>query len=193
MKKIFISTLFASLLLWSCGNKKSEGVTEKTDSLDTPPTTETLVDTAKVAAPTEKKVIAPNSKEVEALLKKPVTTPANNPFDLRAGDNLLTSGALKKEPLKSRLKSILGDKFDEYIKFLATSKALKKDTDGFLYTDGASAKGSKDKAFFLYQHEADVLFIGYQKGPERMMLNDMKSRLFAPESVDMWAERAIEE
>lgn len=191
MKKIFISTILLSLVLWSCDPKKTDGVTEEGDSLATIGSTETTVDTSKIPAPAEKKIIPANSKEVDALLKKPVTTPANNPFDLRAGDNLITSGALTKEPLKSRLKSILGDKFDEYVKFLATAKALKKDSDGFLYTEGAAAKGSKNQAFFLYQHEADVLFIGYQKGEERMMLNDMKSRLFAPESVDMWVERSI--
>lgn len=193
MKQLFISTLLLTAVLWSCKSKSTE--TTNSDTLQTTASidTSTTVDTSKIAAPAEKKVIPPNSKEVDALLKKPVTTPANNPFNLKAGDNLLTSGALTKEPLKSRLKTILGDKFDEYVKFLTTAKALKKDTDGFLYTDGAASKGSKNQAFFLYQHEADVLFIGYQKGQERMMLNDMKSRLFAPETVDIWAERAIAE
>jgi len=193
MKKLFISTLLLSLVFWSCGTKKSEATDSDTLQTTADLDTSTTVDTSKIAAPAEKKVIPPNSKEVDALLKKPVTTPANNPFNLKAGDNLITSGALLKEPLKSRLKTILGDKFEEYVKFLATSKGLKKDTDGFLYTEGAAAKGSKNQAFFMYQHEADVLFIGYQKGEERMMLNDMKSRLFAPETVDMWAERPIAE
>ncbi len=193
MKKTLVSALLLTIALASCEHKNTEK-TDK-DSLQTNASADTSlsVDTSKVAAPTEKKVIPPNSKEVEALLNKPVTTPANNPFNLRAGDNLLKSGALTKEPLKSRMKTILGDKFDEYVAFLATAKPLKKDSDGFLCTDGAASKGSKNQAFFLYQHEADVLFIGYQKGEERMMLNDMKSRLFAPESVDMWAERAIGE
>ena len=90
------------------------------------------------------------------------------------------------------MKTILGDKFEDYKKFLKTSKVLKKDTDGFLYTMGEESKGSKNKAFFLYQHEKDVLFLGFQKGDERMMLNDMKSRLFAPEQVDQWAESPLE-
>lgn len=193
MKQLFISTLLLSLVFWSCDHKNTEGVIDERDSLHTIDSAESHVDTSKIAAPTEKKIIPANSKEVEALLKKPVTTPANNPFNLKAGDNLIASGALMKEPLKSRLKTILGDKFEEYVTFLSTSKGLKKDTDGFLYTEGSAAKGSKNQAFFMYQHEADVLFIGYQKGPERMMLNDMKSRLFAPETVDMWAERPIAE
>ncbi|MGN6646820.1 MAG: hypothetical protein ACTHJT_09865 [Cytophaga sp.] len=193
MKKILVSALLLTIGFASCEHKNTEKTDKDSLQANASADTSLSVDTSKVAAPTEKKVIPPNSKEVEALLNKPVTTPANNPFNLRAGDNLLKSGAFTKEPLKSRMKTILGDKFDEYVTFLATAKPLKKDSDGFLYTDGAASKGSKNQAFFLYQHEADVLFIGYQKGEERMMLNDMKSRLFAPESVDMWAERAIGE
>ncbi|ABG57862.1 hypothetical protein [Cytophaga hutchinsonii] len=194
MKHLSILVAAACFALWSCDQKPpKETLTQaQTDSIAALTATQSSVDTASKPAPMEKKIIPPNSKVVDSLLKKPVTTPANNPFGLKPGDNLLTSGALNKEPLKMRMQIILGDKFDEYKKFLTTAKALKKDSDGFLYAEGAAAKGSKNKAFFLYQHEQDVLFVGYQKGEERLMLNDMKSRMFAPESVDMWAERPIE-
>ena len=193
MKHLFTSFIVAGFVFCSCDKKPAEGTTEGTTDSLTALANTMAADTASKLAPTEKKVVPPNSKVVDSLLKKPVTTPANNPFGLKAGDNLLTAGALNKEPLKMRMQIILGDKFDEYKSFLKTAKPLKKDSDGFLYTQGAAAKGSKNQAFFLYQHEKDVLFIGFQKGPERLMLNDMKARMFAPESVDMWAERPIEE
>ncbi len=193
MKHLFIF-IAACFVFWSCDQKPTEETLTQTtaDSIAERNAMIGSADTALKPAPMEKKVIPPNSKVVDSLLKKPVTTPANNPFGLKPGDNLLASGALNKEPLKMRMEIILGDKFDEYKKFLTTAKVLKKDSDGFLYAEGAAAKGSKNKAFFLYQHEQDVLFIGYQKGEERLMLNDMKSRMYAPESVDMWAERPIE-
>jgi hypothetical protein len=184
MKKIYISFLSLSILVWSC-NSASENNSGK-DSVTVNISNDTTEASAKVDSAVE------NSKTVDSLLKKPVTTPANNPFGLKAGDNILKSGAFDKEPLKSRMQTILGDKFEDYKKFLKTSKVLKKDTDGFLYTMGEESKGSKNKAFFLYQHEKDVLFLGFQKGDERMMLNDMKSRLFAPEQVDQWAESPLE-
>lgn len=185
MKKIFFPLVAAVLLISACDSKKTDQVTTD-DSINVVIENDTVDEVKKIDS------LPPNSKIVDSLLKRPVTTPANNPFGLKAGDNLVTSGALNKEPLKTRLQIILGDKFDAYKKFLATAKPLKKDSDGFLYTQGAASKGSKNQAFFLYQHEKDVLFIGFQKDAERMMLNDMKSRLFAPESVDQWAERPVE-
>jgi len=185
MKQVFIPILAAMLLVCSCENKATEK-TDGSDSVNVIIENDTVDEVKKIDS------LPPNSKIVDSLLKKPVTTPANNPFGLKAGDNLLSLGALNKEPLKTRLMIILGDKFDDYKKYLTTAKPLKKDSDGFLYTQGAAAKGSKNQAFFLYQHEKDVLFVGFQKEEERIMLNDMKSRLFAPESVDMWAERPIE-
>lgn len=194
MKNLFTPFIVACILFCSCDKKPAEGTTATlTDSSSAASVdTSSAADAAAVSDPTEKKVIPPNSKVVDSLLQKPVTTPANNPFGLKAGDDLLKTGALNKEPLKMRMQIILGDKYDAYKKFLATAKPLKKDSDGFLYTQGAASKGSKNQAFFLYQHEKDVLFIGFQKGEERLMLNDMKARMFAPESVDMWAERPIE-
>lgn len=184
MKKLLISIISLTLLIWSCG-KASDG-DKSSDSVTVVISNDTTEDIH------SRDSVAPNSKVVDSLLKKPVTTPSNNPFGLKAGDNLLTSGALNKNPLNLRMMVILGDKFDDYKKFLSTAKVLKKDTDGFLYTMGAESKGSKNQAFFLYQHEKDVLFLGFQKGDERMMLNDVKSRLFAPEVVDQWAERPLE-
>ncbi|WP_018342697.1 hypothetical protein [Cytophaga aurantiaca] len=184
MKKILYPIALSAFILVSC-DKKPDVVTDGIDS--------SAVVVEDTAIPDKVKhidSIPPNSEVVDSLLKKPVTTPANNPFGLKAGDKL--SSALSKDPLKKRLQTILGDKYEEYVKFLATAKPLKKDSDGFLYTQGASAKGSKNEAFFLYHHENDVLFLGYQKGEERIMLNDMKSRMFAPQSVDTWVERPIE-
>ncbi len=196
MKKVLFSIILSVIVFCACQDKKTDAVlySDSTSrAVSDSNTTAAVLDTTPVADPFEKKVVIPaNTKTVDSLLKKPVTTPANNPFGLRAGDNLLTSGALNKDPLNIRMKIILGDKFDDYKKFLATAKALKKDSDGFLYTQGAAAKGSKDQAFFLYHHENNVLFIGYQKDGERMMLNDMKSRMFAPQTVDTWIERPIE-
>jgi hypothetical protein len=185
MKKLLYPIALSALIIVSC-DKKPEVATD-------------AIDTAAVVAAEDTTIIdkvkhidsiPANTQTVDSLLKKPVTTPANNSFGLQAGDKLQT--ALAKDPLKKRLQGILGDKFEEYVKFLATAKPLKKDSDGFLYTQGASAKGSKNESFFLYHHENDVLFVGFQKGAERVMLNDMKSRMFAPQSVDNWVERPIE-
>lgn len=184
MKKIAYPIALSALIFLAC-DKKTEVASEDIDSA-----TVVVEDTSIHDKVKHIDSIPPNSQVVDSLLKKPVTTPANNPFGLKSGDKL--QGALSKEPLKKRLQTILGDKFEEYVKFLTTAKALKKDSDGFLYTQGASAKGSKNEAFFLYHHENDVLFVGFQKGAERMMLNDMKSRMFAPQSVDNWVERPIE-
>lgn len=184
MKKIAYPIALSVLIFLAC-DKKTE-VTETIDSTPVAVSEDTTIADKVVHIDS----IPANSQTVDSLLKKPVTTPANNPFGLKAGDKL--AAALSKDPLKKRLQGILGDKFDEYVKFLTTAKALKKDSDGFLYTQGAAAKGSKNEAFFLYHHENDVLFLGYQKGEERMMLNDMKSRMFAPQSVDTWIERPIE-
>lgn len=184
MKKILYPIALSALITVSC-DKKTEVVTDMTDSVATAAEDTTIADKVKHIDS-----IPPNSKVVDSLLSKPVTTPANNPFGLKAGDKL--SAALSKDPLKKRLQGILGDKYAEYVKFLTTAKALKKDSDGFLYTQGAESKGSKNEAFFLYHHENDVLFLGFQKGAERMMFNDMKSRMFAPQSVDSWVERPIE-
>jgi hypothetical protein len=195
MKKVLLPIILSGIVLCACQDKKTDLAlySDSTSTSDTATAATAIVDTTPVADPFEKKVVIPaNSKTVDSLLKKPVTTPANNPFGLRAGDDLLTSSAIKKDPLNMRMKIILGDKFDDYKTFLSTAKVLKKDSDGFLYTQGAAAKGSKDQAFFLYHHENDVLFLGYQKDGERMMLNDMKSRMFAPQTVDTWVERPIE-
>jgi hypothetical protein len=185
MKKIAYPIALSALIIFACDNK--------------PEVAADAIDTASVVAVEDTTIadkvkhidsIPANTQTVDSLLKKPVTTPANNPFGLKAGDKL--SGALSKDPLKKRLQGILGDKYDEYVKFLTTAKPLKKDSDGFLYTQGASAKGSKNEAFFLYHHENDVLFIGFQKGSDRAMFNDMKSRMFAPQTADTWVERPIE-
>ena len=185
MKKVAYPIALSALIILAC-ETKPEVTTNKIDSTVTAVVEDTTIADKVVHIDS----IPANSETVDSLLKKPVTTPANNPFGLKAGDKLST--ALSKDPLKKRLQGILGDKFEEYVKFLTTAKALKKDSDGFLYTEGAAAKGSKNQAFFLYHHENDVLFLGYQKGEERMMLNDMKSRMFAPQSVDTWVERPIE-
>jgi hypothetical protein len=185
MKKIVIPFISLAFLAWSC-NSSTENSSGK-DSVTVNIANDTAESTVTVDS------VPANSQTVDSLLQKPITTPANNPFGLKVGDNLLKSGALEKEPLMARMKTILGDKFDDYKKFLKTAKVLKKDTDGFLYTMGEESKGSKNKAFFLYQHEKDVLFLGFQKGDERMMMNDMKSRLFAPEEVDQWAERPLDQ
>lgn len=189
MKKSVYLIALITLVILSCDNKKSE--TNSEGGIDSTAAAATIDTGIHVDIVKHIETLPPNTQTVDSLLKKPVTTPANNPFGLRAGDNIVTG--LSKEPLKKRLQGILGDKFDEYVKFLATAKPLKKDSDGFLYTKGASAKGSKNEAFFLYHHENDVLFLGYQKGAERMMLNDMKSRMFAPQSVDEWVERPVVE
>ena len=184
MKKIAYPIALSALIILACGKK-----IETTETIDS--STAVVIEDTTIADKVKHiDSIPANSETVDSLLKKPVTTPANNPFGLNTGDKL--SAALSKDPLKKRLQAILGDKFDDYVKFLTTAKALKKDSDGFLYTQGAAAKGSKNEAFFLYHHENDVLFLGYQKGEERMMLNDMKSRMFAPQTVDNWVERPIE-
>ena len=185
MKKLLYSIALSAFILASCENKKPEVVTDGIDSVAVEIEDTTIKDKVKHIDS-----IPPNTQTVDSLLKKPVTTPANNPFGLKAGDKVQSD--ITKEPLRKRLQGILGDKFDEYVKFLATAKPLKKDSDGFLYTQGASAKGSKDEAFFLYHHENDVLFVGFQKDEERAMFNDMKSRMFAPQTVDNWVERQIE-
>lgn len=182
---LYAAIALLSLFIWSCG-ESTENVQKPEDSVIVMIENDTTEDRPKADS------VAPNSKVVDSLLKKPVTTPSNNPFGLKAGDHLLKSGVFDKEPLNTRMQIVLGDKFEDYKKFLATAKVLKKDTDGFLYTMGAESKGSPNQAFFLYQHEKDVLFLGFQKGKERMMLNDVKSRLFAPEVVDQWAERPLE-
>lgn len=164
------------------GTSQNEGLIEDTLSTSADVPTVNPSDTITVA----------NTKAVDSLLNKPVTTPANNPFDLREKDQLLTVKAFEKEPLKSRAKAILGDKFDAYVKYLTTSKGLKKDSDGFLYTSGKEAKGSTNEAFFLYQHEKDVLFLGFRQGSERLMLQDMKSRMFFPTSVEEWSAQPVE-
>lgn len=188
MKQILYASLFSIGVFFSCENKKSELTSDITrDTLGTID----HKDTTAADEVTHVEVLKPDTKTIDSLLKKPVTTPANNPFGLKAGDKL--TPAFAKEPLKKRMQGILGDKYEAYIKFLTTAKTLKKDSDGFLYTQGASAIGSKNEAFFLYQHENDVLFVGYQKGAERLMLNDMKSRMFAPQKVDDWVERPIVE
>jgi hypothetical protein len=184
MKSIFtlgvVTTLF---YLTSCSSTpEQQEITTKdsvTTTVEEPPVVVNAADTIKVV----------NTKLVDSLLKKPVTTPANNPFNLREKDNLILVKAFDKEPLKSRAKGILGDKFDDYVKFLAKAKGLKKDSDGFLYT---SAKVGSSEAFFLYQHEKDVLFLGFKKDSERLMFNDMKSRMFFPTTVEEWADRPLE-
>lgn len=189
MKSLFTLGVFASLFyLTSCSSTPQEDT--NTTSEDSTVTVTPLDEPTVVNAADTIKVV--NTKSVDSLLKKPVTTPANNPFDLRAGDNLATVKAFDKEPLKSRVKTILGDKFDDYVKFLTTAKGLKKDSDGFLYTFGKESKTSGNEAFFLYQHEKDVLFLGFKKDSERLMLNDMKSRMFFPTTVEEWADRPVE-
>ncbi|WP_299253007.1 hypothetical protein [uncultured Cytophaga sp.] len=188
MKHLIYSLLFSACILFACENKKSELVTELTIDTLASGTTKGL-DSTIADEVTHIEVLKPDTKTIDSLLKKPVTTPANNPFGLKSGDKLIP--ALAKDPLKERMKTILGDKYAEYVKFLATAKPLKKDSDGFLYTQGAASAGSKNEAFFLYHHENDVLFLGFQKGTERVMLNDMKSRMFAPQKVDDWVERPV--
>lgn len=186
MKHTAYPILLSALIILSCDNKPeivSDTIIDSTAAVTVEDTT--IADKVKHIDS-----IPANTQTVDSLLKKPVTTPANNPFGLKAGDKL--QAGLAKDPLKKRLQGILGDKFTEYVTFLATAKPLKKDSDGFLYTQGAAAKGSKNEAFFLYHHENDVLFVGFQKGQERAMFNDMKSRMFAPQTVDSWVERPIE-
>jgi hypothetical protein len=182
LSKISIIALLYSAL-YSC-----------TSSHDSELTTDTLsvkVDTAApVSVVPDSAIKVENSKAVDSLLKKPVTTPSNNPFGLKAGDQLIKVGALDKDPLKSRLAAKLGADFDLYKKLLANSKSLKKDSDGFLYTSAKDPKSSNE-AFFLYQHEKDVLFIGIQKDDERTMYNDMKSRMLSPVSVETWMDRTL--
>lgn len=185
MKSLFTLSVLTSLFYLTSCSSTPEQETVTTDTTTTvmeEPVVINAADTIKVE----------HTKSVDSLLSKPVTTPANNPFDLRAGDNLTTLKAFDKEPLKSRAKAILGDKFEDYKKFLATAKGLKKDSDGFLYTFGKASKTSGNEAFFLYQHEKDVLFLGFKKDSERLMLNDMKSRMFFPTSVEEWADRPVE-
>jgi hypothetical protein len=186
MKYLSYSLLFTACILFACENKKPEVAS----TIDTTLSEHETIDSTIADEVTYNEVLKPNTKTIDSLLKQPITTPANNPFGLRAGDKLVP--ALAKEPLKKRMQGILGDKYAEYVKFLATAKPLKKDSDGFLYTQGAASIGSKNEAFFLYHHENDVLFLGYQKGDERVMLNDMKSRMFAPQKVDDWVERPVE-
>jgi hypothetical protein len=188
MKHLSYSLLFTAGILFACENKKPEVATES--NMETTISAHKTLDSTIADEVTHIEVLKPNTKTIDSLLKQPVTTPANNPFGLRAGDKLIP--VLAKEPLKKRMQTILGDKYAEYVAFLATAKPLKKDSDGFLYTIGAAKSGSKNEAFFLYHHENDVLFLGYQKGEERLMLNDMKSRMFAPQKVDDWVERPVE-
>lgn len=185
MKNLYTISILASITACtlSCGTGQDSELT--TDSLsvgiDTTAPTSVVPDSA---------IKVENSKAVDSLLKKPVTTPSNNPFGLKAGDNLYKSGALDKEPLKSRLAAKLGDDFNLYKKLLASAKPLKKDSDGFLFTSAKDSKSS-DEVFFLYQHEKDVLFIGIQKNDERTMYNDMKSRMLSPVSVETWMDRTL--
>ena len=185
MKKLAYPIALSALILLSCDKKPDVVSDAPIDSAAVTFEDTTIADKVKHIDS-----IPANTQTVDSLLKKPVTTPANNPFGLKAGDKL--QNGLTKDPLKKRLQGILGDKFNEYVNFLVTAKPLKKDSDGFLCTQGASAKGSKNEAFFLYHHENDVLFVGFQKGEERAMFNDMKSRMFSPQTVDNWVERPIE-
>lgn len=180
--KISILTLLSSAIL-SCASSHDSELTTDTLSVK-------LDTAAPVSVVPDSAIKVENSKAVDSLLKKPVTTPSNNPFGLKAGDNLYKSGALDNEPLKSRMAAKLGDDFELYKKLLANAKPLKKDSDGFLFTSAKDSKSS-DEVFFLYQHEKDVLYIGIQKNDERTMYNDMKSRMLSPVSVETWMDRTL--